>query len=168
VVIARTRKAQLSLATLAGAMVCFFLPWFQLSCGGEKAGSLSGWELASGVASLGELQAGHYYVFLLPGVLLAVTALLSVQLARKRPAPFAVAISQMVAGVLGVVLPLVEYMRLRWKVASSGAVGALHVETRFAFWGILVLGSVLVFLGFLSLPRSSVQSPRDDSPEKSV
>lgn len=149
-------------------MVCFFLPWFQLSCGGEKVGSLSGWELASGVGSLGEPQAGHYYVFLLPGVLLVAMALLGVQLARKILAPLPMAILQMLAGVLCVALPLVEYLRLRWNVRTSGAAGTLNVETRFAFWGTLVLGLALAFLGFLSRPQRASRSPRDDSPETFV
>jgi hypothetical protein len=101
-------------------------------------------------------------------VLLVVMAILGVQLARKSPAPFAMAVPQILAGLFCVVLPLVEYLRLRWKVRSSGAVGAVKVEARFAFWGILVLGLALVLLGFLSLPQNASQSPHDDSPETFV
>ena len=36
------------LAALA-VIVCFFLPWGTVSCGGQEIGTFDGWDLATGV-----------------------------------------------------------------------------------------------------------------------
>jgi len=155
--LAQKRQTCFSIGTAVAALVCFFLSWFEVSCGGQKVATLSGWNVAAGIEMMGERQAGHLYVLLTLLLLPVVLLLLVGSFLQSRPAPSAAAIPQMLAGVFCILMPVVEYLRLRSQAKNPSNEGAVSIETQYGFWGILVSGLLLALLGFLSLPRNAPQ-----------
>jgi hypothetical protein len=72
-----TRRVTLSAAVFV--LVCFFLPWVQVSCGGEKD-TASGFDLARG---------GDQILWLVPLLMLAVILLGVMRVWKKMPTVFA-------------------------------------------------------------------------------
>ncbi len=156
-------RLPLSIASAIAALICFFLPWFQVSCGGVQALTVSGWQLASGAEVLGERQGGHAYVLIVPLLLLA---LLVVTLWQGR-SRFTSAVPELVAGALCILVPAIEFFRLRAEVHGEGKSAVLGVLTRYGFWGILVCGLALAAGGIRSLLSNTRHtSPSRDQPAK--
>jgi hypothetical protein len=101
------RRVNLGAALIV--LVCFFLPWVQVSCGGASD-SLSGFDLA---------RDDHTLLWLVPLLMLAV---LTVGLLRawKEPPAFA-AIVSMICGAVTVLLMNRERMRVNDRVALVSA-----------------------------------------------
>lgn len=144
------------------ALISFFLPWFQLSCGGQTVATLSGWQIASGIEVPGRLQGGHLYVFLILAALLAVLLLSSVPYLAGKLALLPSAVPQMLAGALCVLIPSTEYLRIRSQILNEANAGVVSLQTRFGFWGMLIAGLLLALLGFLELPRGEPVSRSAD------
>ncbi len=149
----------LSLASAIAALICFFLPWFQVSCRGGPAFTVSGWQLASGARVFGERQGGHAYLLILPLLLLALLVLLLVALWQGRWR-FTPAVSELVTGVLCISVPVIEFFRLRGEVHGEGGLAVLGVVTRYGFWGMLVCGLVLAAEGIRALASHAVHAAR--------
>jgi hypothetical protein len=154
----RPRHAPLSIASALAALICFFLPWLQVSCGGERAFTVSGWQLASGAQVLGERQGGHAYVFIVPLLLVAVVVLLIVTAWQGRPRATA-AVPEFVAGLLCISIPIIEYLRLRSQAHGEGGEAVLGVTIRYGFWGMMVCGLLLAMGGFRSWAGRSRRAP---------
>ncbi|MBZ5563573.1 MAG: hypothetical protein LAP13_14285 [Acidobacteriia bacterium] len=159
-------RLSLSIAWAIAALICFFLPWFQVSCGGVQAFSVSGWQLASGAEVLGERQGGHAYVLIVPLLLLALLVLLLVTLWQGR-SRFTSAVPELVAGALCILVPVIEFFRLRAEVHGEGKSALLGVFTRYGFWGMLVCGLALAAGGIRSLVSNTRHTPPSrDQPAK--
>ena len=101
------RRVNLSAALIV--LVCFFLPWVQVSCGGASD-SLSGFDLA---------RDGHTLLWLVPLLMLAV---LTVGLLRSWKEPPAVAaIVSMICGAVAVLLMNRERLRVNDEAALISA-----------------------------------------------
>jgi len=101
------RRVNLSAALIV--LVCFFLPWVQVSCGGASD-SLSGLDLA---------RDGHTLLWLVPLLMLAV---LTIGLLRSWKEPPAVAaIVSMICGAVAVLLMNRERLRVNDEAALISA-----------------------------------------------
>jgi hypothetical protein len=101
------RRINLSAALIV--LVCFFLPWVQVSCGGASD-SLSGFDLA---------REEHPLLWLVPLLMLAV---LTVGLLRaRRESPAVAAIVSLIGGAVAVLLMNRERMRVNDHVALISA-----------------------------------------------
>jgi hypothetical protein len=101
------RRVNLSAALIV--LVCFFLPWVQVSCGGASD-SLSGFDLA---------RDGHTLLWLVPLLMLAV---LTIGLLRSWKEPPAVAaIVSMICGAVAVLLMNRERLRVNDEAALISA-----------------------------------------------
>ena len=154
--LATQRRASISMAAAFAALVCFFLPWFQLSCGTQQVASVSGWRLAIGRGPFAGRDAVHLDVLVLMGVLLVLILWLGWFALRGLAAVRAGAILQIAVGTLSVLIPLVEFARLRSQVRGSEGTGLMGVATRFGFWGMLLSGGLITLLGYKSLRNKPI------------
>ncbi len=153
--LATQRQAGFSLATVFAALVCFFLPWFQLSCGAEKVASVSGWQLAAGSNPVSGRGQAHLDVLALLAVLLTLLVFLGWSALRGSVCSRVVVILQSVAGMLTVLMPLIEFARLRSHARNSVGASLMSIGTGWGFWGMLVSGGAMMALGLLSLLRTA-------------
>ena len=133
----------------AGAALAFFLPWITVSCSGQKIGSASGWDLATGkvaftnpMTGLVEHHAAAPNALLVMALLLILVGLaLSFADVRKLPeASVAVFGTSVIAGVL----TLAATLRINGPAVGQALPGAsnasvidtalIRVETAFGFW----------------------------------
>lgn len=131
-------RATTSMALIA--LICFFLPWVQLSCGTSES-RLSGFDLA---------RDGHGGLWLIPSLMLVVLFLGIARVWRDR---------RELSAVVGLVAGLVSaYLMNRERVRAEDTSGLIAVGLTGWFW--LGLGStiglmVLSALRFLKRPRAS-------------
>jgi hypothetical protein len=122
------------------ALICFFLPWIQLSCGAAE-NRLSGVDLA---------RDGHGALWLIPPLMLAV---LFLSLARAwKESRQVVAIVSLVAGLVS------AYLMNRERIRAADTSGLIAVRLTGWFW--LGLGSTIALvivnaLRFLKRPRTT-------------
>lgn len=134
----RPRRASISLA--AFVLICFFLPWAELSCMGLQD-SVSGFDLARNSSSL---------LWLIPASMLAVIVLgLSRSILEKTPAVFAFAGS--VGGGAS------AYLIYRERLGSSRSAGLIAAQMTVWFWlGLLAaLGVVAAAFVFYAVRSRS-------------
>jgi hypothetical protein len=122
------------------ALMCFFLPWVQLSCGASE-NRLSGVDLA---------RDGHGALWLIPPLMLAVL-FLSLARAWKEKRQL-VAIVSLVAGLVS------AYLMNRERIRADDTSGLIAVRLTGWFW--LGLGSTIALvivsaLRFLKRPRTT-------------
>jgi hypothetical protein len=123
------RRITISMTLIA--VICFFLPWIQVSCGGGHD-SLSGVDLA---------RNGHGELWLIP-LLMIVALLLNVARAwGERRAVIAVA--NLVAGLVS------AYLMNRERVRAEDTTGILQVSVTGWFWLGFASTLVLVLLACL-------------------
>jgi hypothetical protein len=133
-----SRRVTESMALIA--MICFFLPWVQVSCGASKD-RLSGLDLA---------RDGHSGLWLIPLLVLAVLFLGIERVWKDR---------RELSALVGLVAGLVSaYLMNRERVRAEDTSGLIAVALTGWFW--LGLGStiglvVLSALRFLKRPRAS-------------
>lgn len=131
---------RINLSATAIVLVCFFLPWVQVSCGGASD-TLSGFDLARQDSTL---------LWLIPLLTAAVLVLGLLRRAGEQQQPFAI-----LSAVTGAItLFLMNNQRV--KVSDAGAL----IPTRLTgwFWLGLISAGVMVFTGIGVLfrrPRSS-------------
>jgi amino acid transporter len=152
------RRGQLSLGTAVAGLVCFFLPWFQASCGGQTAGRVSGWDLAVGVNMTGERMAGHTYVLLVLLAMLALLLVAGIPFLKGLPLSAAPRALQVIAGGQVAAIPLVELVRASSQAQSQGSAGLISVGTQPAFWGTVLCGAVLTLVGLVGQPERPRQT----------
>jgi putative oxidoreductase len=153
-----SRRGQLSLGAVVAGVICFFLPWFQVSCGGQKVGQPSGWNLAAGMNTMGQHMAGDTYVFLVLLALLALLSVMGVPLLKGLPLSAAPRALQIIAGGTVAVIPLVELVRASSQAHSQQNAGLITLETQPGFWGIVVCGAVLTLVGLVGQPEKPQQA----------
>jgi hypothetical protein len=133
-----SRRVTTSLALIV--LICFFLPWVQLSCGGSES-RLSGVDLA---------RDGHSGLWLIPVLMLAVLFLGIARVWKDKSD-----LSALVSLVSGLVS---AYLMNRERVRAEDTAGLVAVGLTGWFW--LGLGStiglvVLSALRFLKRPKAS-------------
>jgi hypothetical protein len=131
------RRVTISMAVIA--LICFFLPWVNLSCGGSE-NRLSGVDLA---------RDGHSALWLIPFLMLVVLFLGIAQVWKDRPQ-----LSALVSLVAGLVS---AYLMNRERVRAEDTSGLIAALTGW-FW--LGLGSTMALvivsvLRLLKRPRAT-------------
>lgn len=132
------KRATTSLALIV--LICFFLPWVQLSCGGSE-NRLSGVDLA---------RDGHSGLYLIPFLMLAVL-FLSIARAWKDRREVS-AIVSLIAGLVS------AYLMNRERMRADDTSGLIKVGLTGWFWLALcsTIGLVIVSaLRFLKRPRET-------------
>ena len=133
-----SRRVTISMALIA--LICFFLPWVQLSCGAAE-NRLSGVDLARG---------GHGGLWLIPVLMLAALFFGIVQVWKDRGE---------VSALIGFMAGLVSaYLMNRERVRAEDTSGLVAVSLTGWFW--LGLGSTIALaivsaFRFLKRPRES-------------
>jgi hypothetical protein len=130
------RRITASLALIA--LICFFLPWVQLSCGTSE-NRLSGVDLA---------RDGHSGLWLIPLLMLAVLFLVMARAWKDRRE--VLALVSLIAGLVS------AYLMNRERIRAEDTSGLISVRLTGWFW--LGLGStiglvILAVLRFLKRPR---------------
>jgi hypothetical protein len=133
-----SKRVTASLALIV--LICFFLPWVQLSCGASES-RLSGVDLA---------RDGHSGLWLIPCLMLAVLFVAIARVWKDR---------REVSALVGLIAGLVSaYLMNRERVRAEDTSGLIAVGLTGWFW--LGLGStmglaILSALRFLKRPRAS-------------
>jgi pSer/pThr/pTyr-binding forkhead associated (FHA) protein len=132
-------------AAAAIAIICFFMPWVVVSCGGESLASFSGWQIASGGTIHTPFGSEDYeaspwlfVVLLCPIVCLAVLLVVYRLGAKIRIATFS-----------AIALATVSLLTLLGGFAggqSQSAESGITMELQYGFWG-SVLANVAIVLG---------------------
>lgn len=133
------RLRRVTLSAAASVLICFFLPWVQVSCVGLKD-SASGFDLARG---------GNRGLWLVPLLMLAIILLGFMRVWRKRPAIFA--LLSMTGGILS------AYLMNRERTSADQSSGLIRAQVTGWFWlgfvsSLSVVISALMF--YLKRPKS--------------
>ena len=130
------RRVTLSLATFV--LICFFLPWVQLSCVGVKD-SVSGFDLA---------REGDSLLWLVPLFMLTILVLgLARLILEKMPALFAL------AGTVGGSIS--AYLMYRERSSTSDSTRLVAMQWTALFWLSLVASLGIVAAAFVFYARRS-------------
>jgi hypothetical protein len=132
------RRINLSAALIC--LVCFFLPWEQISCGGAQD-SVTGLDLA---------RHEHFLLWLVPLAMLAV--LVFGLLRRRRAKPFALSLISLISG--GIAAYLMNDERLR----VNDAAGIISARLTGWFWLGFIAAAAMVISGIGMLLRRSNSS----------
>ena len=127
------RRINISAALIV--VICFFLPWEQVSCGGARD-TLSGWDLA---------RHDQLLLFLIPLLMLAVVVVGVIRGRDEQPG--LLGIMSIVAG--GVTALLMNRQRLRVQDES----GIISAQLTGWFWLSLLSGLAVTIMGFVRLLR---------------
>jgi len=125
------------------ALLCFFLPWVEVSCGGMRI-SASGLDLASRSSEMGE---GSGVLFLVP--LAAVAVLVSIYLAVSNPnlKARAIALWEFIAGFVGLIVTGLVYFAVQDARSNPEYFGmGLLLNLIYGYWGTLA-GFIAVIVG---------------------
>ena len=123
---------RINISTALIVLICFFLPWEQVSCGGAKD-TLSGLDLA---------RHDHFALWVIPLQMLAV--LVVGLLRRQREKPSALAIVSLVAG--GATAYLMNDERTR----VNDAAGVISAQLTGWFW-LALISSVALIIGSVAM-----------------
>jgi hypothetical protein len=121
-------------------LICFFLPWLQVSCGASRE-TLTGVDLA---------RQGHSGLWLIPILMLAVILLNSARKLREQRA-----VATLVSFVAGLVS---AYLMNRERLRAEDSSGLLQVNLTVWFWLGLLASIALIAAGalqFLKRPKPS-------------
>lgn len=110
------RGLRVSVSAATFVLICFFLPWVQLSCAGLKD-SASGFDLARG---------GDRVLWFVPLMMLAVMLLGLARVWKRRPATFALV--SMIGGILS------AYLMDRERTSAERLPGLLGAQVTGWFW----------------------------------
>jgi hypothetical protein len=131
-----SRRVTISLALII--LICFFLPWVQVSCGASKD-RLSGVDLA---------RDGHNLLWLIPFIMLAVLLLAVARIWQER---------REISGIVTLVAGLVTaYLMNRERIRADNSSGLVAVSLTSWFW--LGLGSAILLVA-LSILRFLKRAP---------
>jgi hypothetical protein len=108
---------RLTLSLAAFALICFFLPWLQVSCVGMR-GSISGYDLAHG---------GERALWLAP-LMMALVVAIGLACAVWRPAAAGFALAGMVGGGINV------YLMLHERAGSGSGENAGLISAQWTPW----------------------------------
>jgi ABC-type transport system involved in multi-copper enzyme maturation permease subunit len=131
-----SRRSTISVALIA--LICFFLPWVQLSCGKSES-RLSGVDLA---------RDGHSELWLIPFLMLLVMVIATARAWNDR---------RELSGLIGVIAGLVgAYLMNRERVRAEDTSALVAVGVTGWFWlglGALIAVSIVSALRFLKRPK---------------
>jgi len=133
-----SRRATISMALIA--LICFFLPWIQLSCGKSES-RLSGVDLA---------RDGHSELWLIPFLMLAMMVIATLRAWNDQRT--ITALSGLVAGLV------TAYLMNRERVRAEDSSGLVAVGLTAWFWlgiGATIGLSILSSFRFLKRPQPS-------------
>jgi hypothetical protein len=134
----KTKKVSISAALIV--LICFFLPWVQVSCGASQ-NTLAGIDLA---------REGHNALWLIPVLMVAVIYLSVVKTFRDRSE-----ISAIVSLIAGIVS---AYLMNRERLRAEDTSDLLAVRLTGWFWlglGSSIIIAILAGVQFLKRPRSA-------------
>jgi len=135
------------------AALCFFLPWFFVSCSGQPVRSFSGLEFATGTEVNGQRISGSPELFLV--LLCSLVVLTLAYFAWRRG--HATTVEGVTLLGLGT-LPLVLLWLKSFDAQSNMPSGLQITEIQYGFWG-TILGNIIVMVGgALNLIESSQPS----------
>jgi hypothetical protein len=142
------RKASITIHLLV--VLCFLLPFAEISCGGQTA-SISGVKMAFGGTVKGEKVSAEPMAMLalLAGVAGFVTALL-----RSKDIP----LLSIITGGAGAILMVLLKSRVSDAVGKQ-SFGLIQVEMQFAFWSCLLLFLAAAGIGGIALAQRSQAPP---------
>lgn len=140
-IIGKTSKGhKLGSSGAALAILCFFLPWILVSCGGQQV-KLSGWELSAGTSVGGQPIEGKPILFLVPIAGIAVIAL--AYLAYKRGMLTGLDGYGLVGlGALPLIVLLAQFSGTQEQASQQG----YTFEYQFGLWGVII-GYIGVIVG---------------------
>ena len=156
----QNRKSTASILLFVGSVLCFFLPFVTVSCGGEKLFTLSGRQLATGSSvSVGEGKPEKTSVD--PTALIALLCALAgvgLTLAGSR-----MATAQAVAGAAGTVSLAIMGAQMQDRVhQQTQGMGASHLES--GYWlTLLVLVAATAWSVYLRM-RAGKQKVAEEKP----
>lgn len=152
--------SKLSPAAYALALVCFLLPFVELSCQGQRLASFTGVQVATGTSVKEPQMFGKPKERKIPPDLMVLGALglsvLGLVLALKG-GPSAAKPTGLV-GIIATVLLLFFKSRTDNSVLSEGG-GMIQVQYGLGFWGATALSAVAGVLGFASRPATAQPRP---------
>ena len=161
-ILKRTSKGyKIGSSGAALAILCFFLPWVLVSCGGQQV-KMSGWQLAAGT-TIGE----GYFAQRIPGkpvlflVLLAgfgVFALAYLTYKRGTLTPMD-GYGPIGLGVLPLVILLAEFSGSKGQAAQQG----VYFEYQFGLWGVVVGYIAVIVGGIFNLKELTKWGPPRDT-----
>ena len=123
---------RINISTALIVLICFFLPWEQVSCGGAKD-TLSGLDLA---------RHDHFALWVIPLLMLAVLVIGLMR--RQREKPGTLAIVSLVAG--GATAYLMNDERTR----VNDAAGVISAQLTGWFW-LALISSVALMIGSVAM-----------------
>ena len=130
---------KLSISAALIVLICFFLPWVQVSCGGSQ----------DTVSGIGLAREGHGELWLIPMFMLAVILVNAMAALRER---------HVVSALVNLLAGLVStYLINRERVRAANTSGLLEVRVTVWLWLSLVAAILLAFIAGLQLlkrPRS--------------
>jgi len=127
------------------AVLCFFLPWILVSCGGQQVASFSGWQLAAGTtvgAGFGSQQVPGkpvLFLVLLTGLAILALAYFAWQRGRVTKVDGGALIG---LGGIPLLVLLMEFAGTQNNAAQQG----IQIEFQIGFWGV-VLGYIAAIVG---------------------
>jgi len=149
--LSKLTKGNKVVATAASvALVCFFLPWVLVSCGGQPVASISGWQLAAGgsinTGWSSQPIPGSPVLFLV--LLAALASLASVYLVYKGQLKLrTAALTALASGAVALLTLLARFSGAQSETGSMGVSAQLEV----GFWGTVLAHVAIVAGGLLDL-----------------
>jgi hypothetical protein len=138
-----SRRATVSAALIA--LVCFILPWIQLSCGATRE-TASGADLA---------RDGSHGLWLIPLLMIALIFLGSIKAWKERQELFA--LISLISGLVSM------YLMNRERLKFDDGVGFIRVGITGWFWlGFVSSIAIVVLAAFRLLTRRQLQERRTD------
>jgi hypothetical protein len=148
-----TRGGKISISGVALALLLFFFPWVDISCGGQKVISLSGWNLAmgTGMPERGSAQPIFWLVPLGAVVILLLLHFVSTGKLRRQKGRGWLTL----AAVVPTLVLVLKYFQMKSEAQKAG----LGVD--FTFWYLCTLLAFVVAAVGANLDRSP--RPRSDT-----
>jgi len=142
----------------AVAIVCFFLPWILVSCGGQQI-KFSGWELSAGTDISNGLYYQHmsgdpiFFFILFAALGALVLAYLSIQrgILKKQ-------IDDYVLLGLGI-SPLIILLIKISSISQASQQGA-SIEYQFGFWGTIIGFAGIIYGGYINYKELNSTVPK--------
>lgn len=145
-----TRGNKIVGAAASVAVICFFLPWVLVSCGGQPVASISGWQLAAG----GSVSTGwgsqpipsSPMLFLV--LLAALAPLAAVYLAYKQQLKLrSAALTALASAAVALLTLVIQFSDGQHEASSMG----VSTQREVGFWGTVLAHLAIVAGGLLDL-----------------
>jgi len=133
------------------AIICFFLPWVLVSCGGQEY-SINGWKLAAG-GTIGQGMyasqingKGIFFLVLLAGIIIIALVYMGY---KRGTLNFLDGYGLIALGALPLVILLIEMPNLKDQANQQG----LYVDYQFGLWAVVIGYIASIIGGALNLKK---------------